>query len=414
MKKALVKGSVLAMALFFSMLISACNGEQNEPKQNPNQGNTQQEGTLSVDPMQMTLEEGQTAQIKCTVKPEDLAAKITFESKDVKVATVDAKGLVTAVAEGSTTINVHLEKQTKSVAVTVTKKQIKGKILLLTGYDNTTGTITTALVDDQYSLPILTTESFVFVLDSDEEDQQDIEGDKIVWSSPQESSQQIAILPTPFVHGCNIVVGKPGTITLKAEYNGTVAECTFKVTDRNDVMKELKKPFIKWDATYQEVEKWEADHNGTFLKKVDGELPDETAYTVYTFEVNDPADASVGQRAYFMQDNKLKRAYILIKPVDLVYDAEKDGDQWAYYMKSDFLSLLQVNGSRSIQLNREGTGEARTLLGDPKGSEFLGLFIYPDTSNPDASGKCIYSAMEYTHVVTNKPSSAEMKSIPLK
>lgn len=75
--------------------------------------------TLTVDPPALTIEKGKTAQIKYTVTPAD--TPVTFTSDKTDIATVDATGLVTAVAAGSATITVDAPGQEAQVAVTVTE-----------------------------------------------------------------------------------------------------------------------------------------------------------------------------------------------------------------------------------------------------------------------------------------------------
>lgn len=62
---------------------------------------------VSVSPTTLTLEEGQTGQLSETVSPSDATDKrVTWESDNTAIATVDANGLVTAVSEGSANITV--------------------------------------------------------------------------------------------------------------------------------------------------------------------------------------------------------------------------------------------------------------------------------------------------------------------
>ncbi|WP_025883074.1 Ig-like domain-containing protein [Porphyromonas uenonis] len=75
--------------------------------------------TLTVDPPALTIEKGKTAQIKYTVTPAD--TPVTFTSDKTNIATVNATGLVTAVAAGSATITVDAPGQEAQVAVTVTE-----------------------------------------------------------------------------------------------------------------------------------------------------------------------------------------------------------------------------------------------------------------------------------------------------
>lgn len=74
--------------------------------------------TLTVKTPTLTIEKGKTAQIDYTVTPAD--TPVTFTSDKTDIATVDAQGVVTAVAAGSATITVSAAGQEAQVAVTVT------------------------------------------------------------------------------------------------------------------------------------------------------------------------------------------------------------------------------------------------------------------------------------------------------
>lgn len=75
--------------------------------------------TLKVNKPTLTIEKGKTAQIDYTVTPAN--TPVTFVSDKKNIATVNATGLVTAVAVGSTTITVAAAGQAAQVAVTVTE-----------------------------------------------------------------------------------------------------------------------------------------------------------------------------------------------------------------------------------------------------------------------------------------------------
>lgn len=75
--------------------------------------------TLTVNKPTLTIEKGKTAQIDYTVTPAN--TRVTFVSDKTNIATVNATGLVTAVAAGSATITVAAAGQAAQVAVTVTE-----------------------------------------------------------------------------------------------------------------------------------------------------------------------------------------------------------------------------------------------------------------------------------------------------
>ncbi len=77
---------------------------------------------VSVSPSEVKFTKaGETSQIKTTVTPADAAnTKVTYKSSDTKVATVDANGKITAVANGTATITVTTEEGAKTATVKVT------------------------------------------------------------------------------------------------------------------------------------------------------------------------------------------------------------------------------------------------------------------------------------------------------
>ena len=77
---------------------------------------------VSVSPSEVKFTKaGETSQIKVTVTPADAAnTKVTYKSSDTKVATVDANGKITAVANGTATITVTTEDRAKMATVKVT------------------------------------------------------------------------------------------------------------------------------------------------------------------------------------------------------------------------------------------------------------------------------------------------------
>ena len=71
----------------------------------------------------LTLQPEETAQLTYTVAPEEaLADNVTYTSSDEAVATVDAEGNVTAVADGTATITVAVNGVTAECEVTVATK----------------------------------------------------------------------------------------------------------------------------------------------------------------------------------------------------------------------------------------------------------------------------------------------------
>ena len=83
---------------------------------------------VTLDKSTLSLEEGATGNLVATISPENASYKaVRFTSSDEAIATVDDKGLVTAVAPGSADITVESIENGSKTAVctlTVTAKQI--------------------------------------------------------------------------------------------------------------------------------------------------------------------------------------------------------------------------------------------------------------------------------------------------
>ena len=75
------------------------------------------------------INEGATTQLKATVTPSSATNKnVTWESSNTAVATVDNKGLVTGIKEGTTTITVTTEDNGKTASCTVTVKSTRTEV----------------------------------------------------------------------------------------------------------------------------------------------------------------------------------------------------------------------------------------------------------------------------------------------
>lgn len=82
---------------------------------------TVQEKEIKLDKSNISLEIGNEEQLKATITPEDLNENISWSSEDEKVATVDEKGLVKAIGEGTTNIKATIGDITALCKVIVTK-----------------------------------------------------------------------------------------------------------------------------------------------------------------------------------------------------------------------------------------------------------------------------------------------------
>ena len=89
----------LTAILFAALLVlglGSCNKECKDIIPQPT--------ALTLTPSAVSLKVGDTQQLTATVEPTDQNYTVTFTSDNEQVATVDAKGLVKAVAEGTANI----------------------------------------------------------------------------------------------------------------------------------------------------------------------------------------------------------------------------------------------------------------------------------------------------------------------
>ena len=81
--------------------------------------------SVTLDKSSLELNEGETATLTATVKPDNASDKtVTWSSSKTSVATVDANGKVTAVAEGNATITAKAGNKSTTCSVTVTKNVV--------------------------------------------------------------------------------------------------------------------------------------------------------------------------------------------------------------------------------------------------------------------------------------------------
>ncbi len=74
---------------------------------------------ITLDPTEMTLEKGTTGTITATIDPVDTTDELVWSSADESIATVDDRGVVTAVAPGTAVITARCGEQEAECAVTV-------------------------------------------------------------------------------------------------------------------------------------------------------------------------------------------------------------------------------------------------------------------------------------------------------
>lgn len=86
--------------------------------------------TLSLNKTQITLSANETFQLVATIKSETAANhKVTYQSSDTSIVTVDAKGKITALKQGKATVTASLSGGNTAKCVVTVKPKIKEIIL---------------------------------------------------------------------------------------------------------------------------------------------------------------------------------------------------------------------------------------------------------------------------------------------
>ena len=104
--------SVILSTLLLVVGLASCRGDKPTPV-------VTEATSLTLSPTAITLQVGKTQQLTVTVQPAGQIFTATFTSDKPEVATVDAKGLITAVAEGTAHITAQVGKLTQQCVVTV-------------------------------------------------------------------------------------------------------------------------------------------------------------------------------------------------------------------------------------------------------------------------------------------------------
>lgn len=113
----------LSAILFAALLVvglGSCERECSDVQPQPT--------SLQLTPSEIALKVGATQQLTATVEPTDQTYTVTFTSDNEQVATVNAKGLVTAVAEGTANITAKIGDLTAKSVVTVSKDDNGGTV----------------------------------------------------------------------------------------------------------------------------------------------------------------------------------------------------------------------------------------------------------------------------------------------
>ena len=115
-------------AAFLIGLAVACGKPEPDPghgQTTPSQPQVVAVSSVSLDKTSVSLNVGESVTLAATVKPDNASDKtVTWSSSKTSVATVDANGKVTAVAEGNATITAKAGDKTATCTVTVKKKVV--------------------------------------------------------------------------------------------------------------------------------------------------------------------------------------------------------------------------------------------------------------------------------------------------
>ncbi len=162
---------------------------------------------ITLDQTSLTLNSGTTAQLSATITPAEAFASITWTSSDESVATVDANGLVTAIADGTCTITAKTSGSNKTATCSVTVKQMVTSITL---------SQTTAVLELKGTVYLTATVLPVNATNKN-----------VVWSSNNEAVAGV-------INGTVVAAGGYGTAVITCEAadgSGVKATCTVSVLD---------------------------------------------------------------------------------------------------------------------------------------------------------------------------------------
>ena len=116
------------MAAFLIGLAVACGKPEPDPghgQTTPSQPQVVAVSSVSLDKTSVSLNVGESVTLAATVKPDNATIKtVSWSSSNASVASVDASGKVSAVAEGTATITAKAGDKTATCSVTVTKKVV--------------------------------------------------------------------------------------------------------------------------------------------------------------------------------------------------------------------------------------------------------------------------------------------------
>ena len=215
--------------------------------------------SVTLDKSSLELNEGETATLTATVKPDNASDKtVTWSSSKTSVATVDANGKVTAVAEGTATITAKAGDKTATCSVTVKKNVI--------AVESVTLDITSTILNTGETLTLTATVK-----------PDNATNKTVTWSSSNSS------VATVDANGKVTAVAQ-GTAIVTAKAGDKTATCTVIVM-KTDIPVES----ITLDKNYLELTE---GGTGTITATV---KPDNATNKTVTWSSNNPLIASVDQ-----------------------------------------------------------------------------------------------------------------------
>lgn len=168
---------------------------------------------ITLSPDKMEIVEGETKTIKASIAPAGAADRtLTWKSSNQEVASVDEKGVVTAVKPGSATITATVDGKSGNCDVTVLAKAIKAESVRLS--------------ETELSLSVGETKTLTATVDPDNASNKNIS-----WKSDNESVATVD-------QDGNVTAIGSGTakVTVTTEDGGLTAACVVNVTQKEAVI----------------------------------------------------------------------------------------------------------------------------------------------------------------------------------
>ena len=211
--------------------------------------------SISLDKTTLALAEQDTYQLTATVKPDNATDKtVTWSTANAAIATVSDNGLVTAVAEGTTTITAKAGDKTATCSVTVSKKVIP----------------VTSVSLNKTSLALTEQETFQLSATVSPDNATD---KTVTWSS---SNTAVAT-----VDGGKVTAVAPGTATITAKAGDKTATCA--VTVNQKIVDTSGPAIVSFDFTPEKVNVADSGQNVTFTIHLTDETGVKPGFSISLF-----------------------------------------------------------------------------------------------------------------------------------